>query len=180
MVVAPDCGESHLGVCGAHWDAERRGRSLPVRGRVRVAHHEAFPLQDDRLRVILSSRNLRDHSPAEHQYEGVHHGSLSLWQLCGRKERPSPAPHKFPSPSTGLPRRRRVWRCDIRLLDPEMSHIRVRHQWEKKERKERIRIKSKPSFANNRESQRSATVVCVSFSGLKLTDETKVDHVECV
>lgn len=83
MVVAPDCRESHLGVGGAHWDAERRGRSLPVRGRVWVADHEAFALQDDRLRVILSSHNLSDHSPAEHQYEGVHHGSL--WQLWLRR-----------------------------------------------------------------------------------------------
>lgn len=83
MVVAPDCRESHLGVGGAHWDAERRGRSLPVCGRVRVADHKAFALQDDRLRVILSSHNLSDHSPAEHQYDRVHHGSL--WQLWLRR-----------------------------------------------------------------------------------------------
>ncbi len=181
MVVAPDCRESHLGVGGAHWDAERRGRSLPVRGRVRVADHEAFSLQDDRLRVILSSRQLRDHGPAEYQYEGVHHGSLSLSVTAVaapiRKERPSPAPRKFPSPSTGLPRRRRVWRCEILLLDPDMSHIRERHHQQQQQK--RIRIKSKPPFANTEITDCS---LCVSFSGrlyLKRVEETKVDHVEC-
>lgn len=87
VVVAPDCRESHIGVGGAHWDAKRRGRSLPVHGRTRVAHHETFPLQDNGLRAILSPRHPRDHSPAEHQYEGVRHGYLSLsLSLCGNAD----------------------------------------------------------------------------------------------
>lgn len=103
--------------------------------------------------------------------------SLSLWQRRFEKRRPSPAPRKFPSPSTGLPRRRRVWRCEILLLDPDMCHIRARQQTTT--RKKRIRIKSKPSFGS---AEITDCGLCVSFSGrlyLKRVDETKVDHVEC-
>lgn len=77
VVVAPDRGESHLGVGGAHGDAERRGRSLPVRGGVRVAHHQTLALQDDGLRVILGPGRPGEQRPAEeHQQEGVHHGRV--------------------------------------------------------------------------------------------------------
>lgn len=94
MVVAPDCGESHLGVGGAHGDAERRGRSLPVRGRVGVAHHQALALQDDRLRVVLSSRHLREQNPAERQQERLRHGCVEgSDRLLPRAEQVSQSRH---------------------------------------------------------------------------------------
>ncbi len=176
MVVAPDCGESHLGVGGAHWDAERRGRSLPVRGRVRVADHQAFPLQDNWLRVILSSCHLIDHCPAEHQYERVHHGALSLWQLWQRRFVKRDRLLRHTSSRVPPPVSRAADASDALIFSYWIQKCAI-SEWDIS--KKNIRFKSKPSFANNRESQRSPTVVCVSFSGLKLMDEAKVDHVEC-
>lgn len=70
MVVAPDRGESHFGVGGAHGDAQRRGRALPVGG-VRVTNHQTFALQDDGFRVILSRNQLTHDGQAEQQSHAV-------------------------------------------------------------------------------------------------------------
>lgn len=87
VVVAPDCGESHLGVGRAHRDAERGGGGPPVRGRVGVAHHQAFTLQDDRLRVVLSSHQLGHERPAEQQQETPQHHDASLLLLLRFREK---------------------------------------------------------------------------------------------
>lgn len=70
MVVAPDCGESHFGVGGAHGDAQRRGGALPVGG-VRVTNHQTLALQDDGFRVILSQNQLTHDGQAEQKSHAV-------------------------------------------------------------------------------------------------------------
>ena len=121
MVVAPDCGESHLGVGGAHGDAERRGRSLPVRGRVRVAHHQALSLQDDRLRVVLGSRHVREKNPAERQQERIHHGCVERRDRLLPRAEVSQSRHWSPAPRTRL--------TPMPLMDRDTSHVRV---WQQK------------------------------------------------
>lgn len=87
MVVASHRRKSHFGVGGAHGDAERRGRALPVGG-VRVTNHQTFALQDDGFRVILSPSELKHDGQAEQK---SHAGEKCLIKgLYGHHDERSP------------------------------------------------------------------------------------------
>lgn len=73
VVGSTHSGESHLCPSGAHRYAQRGGDGS-VRRRVRVAHHETLPLQDNGLRVILADA---DHHAASQEEKKRQHGAGS-------------------------------------------------------------------------------------------------------
>lgn len=84
MVGVAHGGERHLGAAGAHGDAERGARG--VRGRVGVAHHEALPLQDDGLRLVLRAGRTHEREPrgaqqAKRQHTGGRTGETGDGEL---------------------------------------------------------------------------------------------------
>lgn len=78
MIGTPDRWESNLRVSSPYGDPQRRrGRSLGIGRRVGIANYQAFPFEDDGLRVVL--RPDRESGERQSQDDRRHHGQRPGW-----------------------------------------------------------------------------------------------------